>query len=535
MKSNSSSSWRISLCVLAIFCLVEACNASTNSRLRQRGDRFSGQIHTRFMQKLHLHPQFENVTSTHNTYSGNSISLPSSLMTLDRARMLHKIALETSYEFQQSHGHTHQKVSPVSCTRSTQPSPVSSVTFFYPADYGADPTGMKDSTLAFQMLLGNLLNTTRPKRRPMAAGITDLGGSTIDLQGGVYLISQPIVIPPMFGNAHIIDGTLQASAVFPPDRWLIEIGNVDTCQPILPDGQPDQQDSCNEFIDVTGVMLDANFVAAGGVSVSRVMGTTLMNVFVTGFRKIGILVSWGHEVMISNAWLAECYWSDKTKCKGDQSVGIRLDGMDHYISNTIVFDYARVGVEIRKAANILEGVHTWNGGGSGIVVGTRNTTANSVRLIGCYLDYATLDIWNPTDILVESTFFYYGHAILHAGITKKVNGLTFRMNKYNTDQSIVLDGTFNSVRQVSIQEEVDWVKTTKATKSLFQANATEWNMDFKSELLFPTIDHVSYTITSSENFFFSHMARPPNGTSIKVITSSPVNATVHMTVEQGGN
>ena len=41
------------------------------------------------------------------------------------------------------------------------------------------------------------------------------------------------------------------------------------------------------------------------------------------------------------------------------SQGISIEGNDHYVSNTIVFS-ARVGVLLTGAANILNGVHTWN-------------------------------------------------------------------------------------------------------------------------------------------------------------------------------
>jgi hypothetical protein len=98
------------------------------------------------------------------------------------------------------------------------------------------------------------------------------------------------------------------------------------------------------------------------------------------------------------------------------------------VCDIIVFDFAKVGVEILGAANILQGVHTWNVGGVGISLG--NATANQV--IGCYLDYATLDLYDPSDLLVESTFFYYAHAVLHASKSSSEGGridcLTMRFN-----------------------------------------------------------------------------------------------------------
>ena len=47
----------------------------------------------------------------------------------------------------------------------------------------------------------------------MVLGITDLGGATLDLSGGEYLISAPLEVPMFFGNLLIRDGTLRASGL----------------------------------------------------------------------------------------------------------------------------------------------------------------------------------------------------------------------------------------------------------------------------------------------------------------------------------
>jgi hypothetical protein len=178
-----------------------------------------------------------------------------------------------------------------------------------PADFGADPTGAKDSTQALQAAMQALLASRGP-RHAMASNITDLGGATLDLSGGSYLISAPLVIPPLYGNAQIIGGTLRASAAFPPERFLVEIGSA-TCVPRLPSGQADVQGSCGQFFNLNEILFDAAHVAAGGVSVSKTMGTTIgPATFFTGFTQAGVRVNGGHEVMIQQAWFCECEWSD---------------------------------------------------------------------------------------------------------------------------------------------------------------------------------------------------------------------------------
>jgi len=561
---------------------VTAYKYRSNSRHEGRSDRIERTVHERLRHSLQFHSDFQqhdfnrwnwnqrhdfdsseerkigdeqprattrarqaSATILHSqTITDNHSHLP---LTLQQAHTIHEYAIEATNGVMRSYGH----VPTASCTIDSQScSPMSMMSSrrikrrsssppmtFLPTDYGADPSGINDSTAAFASLMNDLLHVT-PGRK-MAANITNLGGVTLNLQGGQYLISEPIIIPPFYGNIHIMDGSLQASTTsFPRNRWMIEIGHDENCRPVTPDGQDDPQKSCNELIDVTNVLLDANFVAAGGLRVSKVMGTTLDEVFITGFVQSGIYISNGHEVMISNAWLAECYWSTNEYCKqqNSSSIGVLVDGMDHYITNTIVFDYAKVGVVIRQPANLLVGVHTWNGGGHGIDIYT-----HTVRLIGCYLDFETLNLWNPRDILVESTFFYYGHTILHADSPSSiVDGLIMRFNHYNTNQSVVLDGSFDQIRSVSIEEEVDWVKTTKARRRLTQYGATEWNFDFTESLLFPTIDFLSYSMVILSNNSphptgVSHTAIQPNGTRlVTVYTSEPIDATIYVTVEQGG-
>eukprot|EP01052_Picozoa_sp_SAG31_P000616 SAG31_NODE_17_length_35773_cov_25.999271_41_plen_200_part_00 len=181
------------------------------------------------------------------------------------------------------------------------------------------------------------LLTFRGPRRTMASNITDLGGATLDLSGGVYKISAPLVIPAMYGNVQIVRGTLRASATFPRDRWLVEIGNS-SCIPHLSNGHKDVQGSCGQFINLNQMLFDASHVAAGGVHVSKTMGTTLgPSVFFTGFTSSGVQIDGGHECMIQEAWFAECEWSDArgSLCQEDpdapggntsRSVGVRING-----------------------------------------------------------------------------------------------------------------------------------------------------------------------------------------------------------------
>lgn len=339
---------------------------------------------------------------------------------LKGAENLHAEARSRVARIQQFYGH-HSSAPLALPPLRPPPTDVAASAILRPTDFGADPSGATDSSAAFDKAVAALLSQ-RGQRHTMASNITDLGGATLDLSGGSYLLSHPIVVPPGVGNAQIVRGTLRAAHNFPPDRWLVEIGSVG-CAPKLPSGKPDSQGSCNEFINLSEMMFDAMHVAAGGVRVAKVMGTTLgPSVFFTGFNQVGVRIDGGHEVMLSEAWLAECYWSNNGPCaeKAD-SIAVQINGNDHYLTDVIVFDYAHVGVEINGAANVLQAVHTWNGGGIGIKV-----NAHQTRLLGCYLDYNFLQVVDPSQLTVTETFFLETHANFTASSSKSLKGVYFQ-------------------------------------------------------------------------------------------------------------
>lgn len=100
---------------------------------------------------------------------------------------------------------------------------------------------------------------------------------------------------------------------------------------------------------------------------------------------------------VLDSWIAEYYWSEThpapSTCSpagGEGSVGIELVGEDNYVQNVIIFDYTCLGVLVNGAASLLEGVHSWNGGGVAILVNGSYDIQD--RIVGCYLDYSVLQV-----------------------------------------------------------------------------------------------------------------------------------------------
>lgn len=117
-----------------------------------------------------------------------------------------------------------------------------------------------------------MLERNAGDNRTLASGNRDLGGATLDLSG-TFLISAPVAIPTLHANFRITGGTLRASASFPPDRYMIEVGALGAAG-WMKHGNCTTSDggaSCTEDGGLSELTLDGQYHAAGGIRVSTFM------------------------------------------------------------------------------------------------------------------------------------------------------------------------------------------------------------------------------------------------------------------------
>jgi hypothetical protein len=173
-----------------------------------------------------------------------------------------------------------------------------------PLTFGADPSGTRDSSTAIQAAMqalrrlcgGQTVSGSGNSTRHLAFRVTDCGGVTLDLEGGVYLLSQPMVLPAG-GNLHITGGSLRAAASFPRDRWLMESG-VDClwhCEGAAECKVWQNSTLCHEDVTISNVYFDANRVASGGLLMSNTMGCLVTACYFIGFVSSGIKVVRGRR------------------------------------------------------------------------------------------------------------------------------------------------------------------------------------------------------------------------------------------------
>jgi hypothetical protein len=369
----------------------------------------------------------------------------------------------------------------------------------FPTAYGADPTGVADSTAAFAAAVAAVVahNATGHK---MSDGIADLGGVVLDLQGGAYLLSAPLAIPQFVGNLRIIDGTLRASPSFPADRFVIEIGAT-------PCNTPSGQGSCNENVGMSGLTVDGSLVAAGCISIAATMGATLdASSAIFGFAQTGILLAGGHEAEISETWVAAYFWSDPKK-ERNNAVGIKIAGNDHFVTNVIVFS-AQIGVEVTGAANLINAAHTWNDATGNGGIGILNTMSQN-RFVGCYLDFTDLKlVGSGAQQLTVADGFFLGDAQLVFAASapgQAVYGVSLAGNVwYDCGQPALASnetlGTWTSVTDFSMVGTSycgkDQTRAGLARATITTGGADSASVDFSRVLLFPNAPIASATASA---------------------------------------
>ena len=142
-----------------------------------------------------------------------------------------------------------------------------------PTQFGADPTGQQDASPAMAAAVAHLL--TLGGNRTTASGLIDLGGAVLDLEGGVFLISSPVMIKSGYGNYRVQRGTLVAAPSFDNsvgEGYLLQLGDARNCNKTS--GGSSNKD-CTTEIGAQQLTLDGSAVAFGGLLVQNAMDVNL--------------------------------------------------------------------------------------------------------------------------------------------------------------------------------------------------------------------------------------------------------------------
>eukprot|EP00039_Didymoeca_costata_P012854 m.187226 g.187226 ORF g.187226 m.187226 type:complete len:520 (-) comp15603_c1_seq2:1431-2990(-) len=372
------------------------------------------------------------------------------------------------------------------------------------SDYGADPNASRDSTVPLSNAIDALLKLQVGTNDQ---GLTDLGGATLNLDGGAYLISKSLLIPQGYANFKVYGGSLIAADNFTglQGGYLLQIGDANPCN--RTSGGKGNKD-CISDISVQELTLDGRNVAYGGLMVENAMDVNIgPAIFVIGYEGVGISLRGSGAGYIHEAWLGQFEAGSPIPRINATATAILMDQGQHDsdVFNVIVFS-GLVGVNSTNGANRLQGVHTWNlagsDGGIGIVL-----HSGAGRVEQCYLDYAPLVLrlggskyWQPSLGMIEGNFFLGSSTIVLQAATPEVviRGLIITGNIFNTNnvpnKTFTLDetqGKFVKLEDTVIENnEVDLDRaagkiSSIATKTIeIDAGFTEGFINYNGSLVF---------------------------------------------------
>ena len=304
-------------------------------------------------------------------------------------------------------------------------------------DFGGDPTGLKDSAAAFDAALAAAWARAGGASPHNFTDGPDLGGVVVDLEGGQYGLSRPVVMPQGGGgNVNIIDGSVRALPAFGP------IHNQDPQQYLFRfDGSPDVDWTCQDvtasaaagckwytYIRFENLVLDAQ-LRGGCIKIAYSTRITVAETFLTGFSSVGLWAAQPNEdVVLIDSFLGTFDWRSQHCLDSHQirSVAVQLDGPDNLISNTIMFcsglGISSAGVNMINQVHIFTGTSyaldrvadppvgalwvrgmEYIGNGTGALNGGHKV--HTVRITESYFDYAPVWLDDPMEVAFDMCYF----------------------------------------------------------------------------------------------------------------------------------
>ena len=344
-------------------------------------------------------------------------------------------------------------------------------------DYGADPSGGKDSWNAIQATIDA---AQKQLFSEMAVG----GYAVVSLAGGDYVISKPLNIS---GNPHgFIAGRLTIR-----DGGLVAGWN-DTDQYLL------QGDFSS--VDLESLNLDAGH-HGGCINMDMHDQSFVHNVFFSHFSTIGLNIGDGHELLLDECNFEEYTFGEDPHAMTHNFTGtaIYVGSPDNHFTNSVI-KCCKQGI-ITRGANIFSRLHLWPDCGNVTIADSYAFIAGpQTRIWGSYMDGSGVLLADAYNVHILDSLFYGPHAELIFNFTdfrhqSWMHDIIVRQNMFKCVRgcpqiktSGLTDAAKMILRDVVVRDNhFDNASTTVATyaqKSIV-ATAREFVVDFTGMLLFP--------------------------------------------------
>lgn len=378
----------------------------------------------------------------------------------------------------------------------------------YVTEFGADPTGVADSTAAIQAAVDAAANTTAPV--PDVCG----GKLTIHLEGGTYMISKPIQVGDAHGVA-ISGGTLFAATTFPPDDYLIN----------------GESPSLLSFDTMT---IDARHIA-GCLRLDMGLQIIVSDVLFYGFRTHGVLADnaagMGHELLLDSCFFAEYNWNepgfnDKSQKFG---TGVEMRYPDSHILNSI-FRCSLYGVVNKAGSNQFSQLHIYttcdhSATPANMTVGFLDLGFQS-RFLDGYIDNCELVIGHSDFASEVASTLFYGQAgirVAPSALSQAVQGLRIVGNTFSCTQQacgyLYFDSSNGTVN-------FDQISGLRVVDNYFAAaNQTKSSIVHATSVV--NVSQAASPMTASVSVGDRLLFMPPAGISI-VSTSARITASARV-------
>jgi hypothetical protein len=399
--------------------------------------------------------------------------------------------------------------------RACQTTPSTPDYIINPADYGADPTGITDSTAVVQHCVELLWNASRlPGSLSSSASDQqlDLNGATLDLAGGVFLLSSPVVFPTTGArNFQVRGGTLRAARNFPVSGFLFELRYTSK--------------SYVENAAFHDVVFDGGRGLRGGGLLSvdnlhmRVQGCWFLR-----FGTVGLSVRDGHEFYVDDTWASQATFAGLGTCGGN-GTGIQLQQSDGSVTNSVIF-CTKLGIHLNGGNVVLENLHVYNTGHYNYREDRKlmpfgavwSHYATGIKIIGGYFDDCIVVLDNPKDVIIAASSWLLGGWNSEGGIVlravqghgaprpvlqrlsvtgsymqrmpsfpsslKKTQFVWFDGNQGKFNDSVMVDVVLADNLFDVPGLDVLVARATRARRSVRVANESSVQLDFSDELLF---------------------------------------------------
>ena len=362
--------------------------------------------------------------------------------------------------------------------------------------HGGDATGVLDSSAALAAALSAAISLASSNSLPSQIGS---GGVAVDLGGGTFRCSQPLLVRGGMLGVVMRGGTLVADvSIFPKDGYLIDVESV------------------SDF-SLQDVTLDSQHVG-GCLRLDTVVQFTVRDVFFLHYATEGIFGSdqggASHELMVTQSFFAEFMWGevgfDNIMAQSGTAIYLSAQFYDSNFYDSII-RCTRVGVVNLAGANLWHGVHIYatcnkDPSGGNVSVGFINLAYGQTRISSCYFDDSPFIQIGTHELTLKDSLFYgfsglifapVGTATPAAGIF--VSGNLFTSTPYSGSSPTVhydnVNGTFATSALASIvvadnqfsnrsSERATRVTATIIVASEGNATAATARLDLRSRLLF---------------------------------------------------